>query len=164
VTVVSGGLAQFDIEVPDECSMLDFGRRLAVAITELATPLVITLSGDLGAGKTTLCRGLLTELGHVGAVKSPTYTLVESYQLLLGWVYHFDLYRLNDAEELEYIGFSDYLADSVLCLIEWPDKGEGFIPKADVGIKIKPSSTGRHVSVTADFAQSERLMGDIGGG
>ncbi len=124
----------FNIDIHDEAAMLQLGARLAVS---LKPPLVIHLSGQLGAGKTTLVRGLLTALGHVGAVKSPTYTLVEPYEQLYPKCYHFDLYRLSDPEELESAGIRDYLQPDSVCMIEWPERGKGFMPAANLYIEIK---------------------------
>ena len=104
----------------DEAATEAFGATLAQL---LGNGGIVTLSGQLGAGKTTLIRGFLHALGHQGAVKSPTYTLVEPYELDGRPIMHFDLYRLGDPEELEYLGFRDYLDGSTLCLIEWPEKG-----------------------------------------
>ena len=90
---------------------------------------LLTLSGPLGAGKTTVARGILRGLGYKGRVKSPTFTLVEPYTIGQQFVYHFDLYRLQDPEELDFIGFTDYLQDlDSLCLIEWPEKAEALLP------------------------------------
>ena len=154
-------LAKAVVELADEAAMVVFGQRIAALIRGR---LVITLQGDLGAGKTTLSRGVLQGLGHEGAVKSPTYTLVEPYQLEFGSVYHFDLYRLVDAEELEYMGFADYLVDGKLCLIEWPEQGAGFLPEADIAIEISQPGEGRCVTLCANSAYGEQLIGQLGVG
>ena len=130
----------------DEAGTVAFGGRLARA---LAPGLLLTLTGDLGAGKTTLCRGIVQGLGHSGAVKSPTYTLVEPYEHTRMTVYHFDLYRLGHPEELELLGFRDYLRGDCLCLVEWPERGGGFLPAADLAITMAMQGDGRRVTLEA---------------
>ncbi len=164
---IASALAEFMVELADEAATLSFGDAIAghVLAEHIGEPLIITLQGDLGAGKTTLSRGILQGLGHQGAVKSPTYTLVEPYQLAaLGAVYHFDLYRLGDAEELEYMGFADYLADAGLCLIEWPEKGQGFLPEADIAVYISQPGEGRCVTLRAYSARGEQLTHQLNRG
>ncbi len=128
----------------DEAQMIEFGRQLGRAARPDAT---IFLQGNLGMGKTTLCRGVVQSFGHAGVVKSPTYTLVEPYDFGEELVYHFDLYRLADPEELEYLGIRDYFSAPSLRLIEWPDKGEGVLPPADLELTISLDGTGRRISV-----------------
>lgn len=109
---------------------------------------VITLRGDLGTGKTTLVRGALEAAGVEGAIRSPTYTLIELYPLAEFSVAHFDLYRLGDPEELEFLGFRDYLNAATLCLIEWPERAADMLQTADVEIAIDYDAAGRDVRIT----------------
>ena len=109
---------------------------------------VLFLYGDLGAGKTTLVRGLLRAAGYKGTVKSPTYGLVEEYSLPERAVFHFDLYRLKDPEELEWIGMHDYLGQDALCCIEWPERGADYLPPADVAVCLSHQAEGRRVEIT----------------
>lgn len=128
----------------DEAAMLEFAAGCAPALAEGG---VVFLEGDLGMGKTTFARGLLRALGYSGPVKSPTYTLVEPYMLEAVAVYHFDLYRLGDAEEMEYLGAREYFAEDNLCLVEWPQRGEGWLPQPDLRICIVASGTGREITL-----------------
>ncbi len=109
---------------------------------------LVFLYGDLGAGKTTLIRGLLRAAGYLNAVKSPTYSLVEEYDLAAGRrVFHFDLYRLKDPDELEWMGMEDYLRQSALCFIEWPQMGKGVLPNADIEIHMSHQPNSRAIEI-----------------
>ncbi len=139
--------------IDNEADMVAFGERLGRALGAQQKFQCIFLNGDLGAGKTTMSRGILRAFGHTGAVKSPTYTLVEIYEFPERRVYHFDLYRLGDPEELEYMGIRDYFSDGSICLMEWPERGEGILPMPDVSLEISVRGVGRLIRVThrADF-------------
>ena len=131
-------------EIYGEEAMEAFGASLAQAFNKGA---VVYLEGDLGMGKTTMVRGVLRGLGYEGPVKSPTYTIVEPYDFVELEVFHFDLYRVGDAEELEYMGIRDYFTDQSLCLIEWAEMGAGVLPKADLVVSIERVGQGRKVAV-----------------
>lgn len=125
----------------------------------MATPgLVVYLDGDLGAGKTSFSRAFIQEFLPGQRVKSPTYTLVESYLTPSVTLYHFDLYRLCEPEELEYIGIRDLLVSPFIALIEWPSKGQGALPKADLELSLTVLSEGRELSLQACSEQGEALL------
>ena len=131
------------------------GATLARAVPPAC---VIYLEGDLGTGKTTLVRGFMRGLGHQGAVKSPTYTLIEPYELNDRRCFHFDLYRLADPGELEYLGVRDLLAGDAVLLVEWPDRGEGELPPADLVIRINYQGTGRELQFLAASEIGKELI------
>ena len=123
---------------------------------------IVYLQGKLGTGKTTLVRGWLRALGVESPIRSPTYTLVEPYVTARARVYHFDLYRLSDAEELEYLGARDYFLTDVLCLIEWPERGKGWLPAADLLIQIAFAGSGRRVDITGHSAVGAQFLAALG--
>lgn len=150
----------FTLDLPDEAATIDFGATLAKSIVPNLT---IYLHGDLGAGKTTLVRGLLRGLGYVGRVKSPTYTLVEPYEMLDSHsaqlnLYHFDLYRFNDEEEWEAAGFREYFNVNSVCLIEWPEKAAQVLPQPDIEINFDIKADGRRVQVSAHTARGQQCI------
>jgi tRNA threonylcarbamoyladenosine biosynthesis protein TsaE len=123
---------------------------LGAALAEILAPgMVVYLSGELGAGKTTLARGILRGMGHTGRVKSPTFTLVEVYKFSKLYFYHFDFYRFEDRQELEDSGFREYFQVDAICLIEWPEKASG-LPAADLRIALRVTGDGRTVELSAD--------------
>ncbi len=151
---------QLEYFLPDENSTISIGDSLAKVVkrNNQQKALVVYLHGDLGAGKTTLTRGFVRGMGHVGNVKSPTYTLVEPYELTPWRVFHFDLYRLADPEELEYMGIRDYFNHDCCCFIEWPEKGSGLLAKADLIISIVYQGEQRVLSVEAKSTYGEQLI------
>ncbi len=140
--------------IDDEQAMQALGESFAKSMTNGMT---LHFSGELGAGKTTLIRGVLRGLGYSGAVKSPTFTLVESYTINSNAVYHMDFYRVEDAQELETIGIRDYLDGSGLCLIEWPERANGLLPEPDVKIHIKDQKPGRKVQIEVQNQHAYRF-------
>jgi tRNA threonylcarbamoyladenosine biosynthesis protein TsaE len=132
-----------------------FGARLAECCRG---GLLVFLHGDLGAGKTTLVRGFLRAAGCSGPVKSPTYTLVEPYSSQRGSFYHLALYRLSDAEELEWIGVRDLFDGEQVCLIEWPERGAGFLPAADLHVYLRLEDSGRRVRLAAASTRGEQVL------
>jgi len=139
-------MAAGESTLTDAAATAAYGARLAGCCE---AGLLVFLQGELGAGKTTLVRGLLRALGYAGPVKSPTYTLVESYRLRGLAVHHLDLYRLGDAEELEWLGIRELLAGDALCLIEWPERGAGVLPQADLLLLLDYQGQGRRVHLEA---------------
>ena len=137
------------------------GGELAALVKTSDRGVTVFLDGDLGMGKTTLSRGVVRGLGHKGAVKSPTYTLVEPYEELEPPVYHFDLYRLGDPEELEYMGIRDYFSGQSFCLIEWPERGKGVLPDPDLEIHLERQGDGRSVVLRARSEFGASLLNDI---
>ncbi|QGU33222.1 tRNA (adenosine(37)-N6)-threonylcarbamoyltransferase complex ATPase subunit type 1 TsaE [Thermochromatium tepidum] len=147
---------ELTLDTPE--SQMDFGAHLARA---LKPPCVIFLEGDLGTGKTTLTRGILRGLGHSGVVRSPTYTLVEPYALNDLELYHFDLYRLGDPEELDYLGPRDLLGKAAVWVIEWPERGAGFLPKPDLRIQLVHLDVGRRLTLNALSPSGQTLLADV---
>ncbi len=133
-------MAELTFTLAEEAATVRAGEQLGALLSGGG---VVWLLGDLGAGKTTLSRGVLRGCGHTGRVKSPTYTLVEPYELPHLNVFHFDLYRLHDPEELEYMGFRDYLDPEALLLIEWPERGSTWVPGADLELVLSCCGQGR---------------------
>lgn len=146
-------------ELIDENATIAMGALLAKIIkNEIKQGIVVYLHGDLGAGKTTLTRGFVQAMGHKGNVKSPTYTLVEPYELADFNVYHFDLYRLSDPEELEFMGIRDYFNEQSCCFIEWPEKGMGSVAQPDLIINIEYVEDQRKITFESKSTLSEQLI------
>lgn len=141
------------VRLPDAAAT----ERAGAALADMKGLRIVYLEGDLGAGKTTWARGLLHALGHVGNVRSPTYTLVEPYDLPGGAVLHFDLYRLADPEELEYLGVREAFGDQALWLVEWPERGRGWLPEADLRVRLEPDEPeGRRLHLSGPAATDYR--------
>ena len=141
---LSASETESTIILPDSLATEAFGKQLAAIVKP---PTVIFLEGELGAGKTTLVRGFLRGFGYQDSVKSPTFTLVEPYQFEICRIYHFDLYRLNDPEELELMGVRDYFTEDAIILVEWPERGLGFLPKADLILELSLTPEGRSLKI-----------------
>ncbi|WP_018692137.1 tRNA (adenosine(37)-N6)-threonylcarbamoyltransferase complex ATPase subunit type 1 TsaE [Algicola sagamiensis] len=146
---------KFEKYLENETATVALGKQLSSACQ---SGIVIFLYGDLGAGKTTLSRGFIQGLGHVGAVKSPTYTLVEPYDIQGLQIYHFDLYRLADPDELEFMGIRDYFEPGNLCLLEWPDKGGDLIPQPDLMVTMNYQGEKRVADIEAKTARGLEVI------
>ncbi len=146
------------LSVADDPAMRALGARLALVCPSSC---IIYLVGELGAGKSTLARGFLQALGHLGTARSPTYTLVEPYELPQRQVYHLDLYRLADPEELEFLGLRDWLAEEAILLVEWPQRGVGVLPAADLIVTILYMGKARPVAVQAASAKGAEVLAGL---
>ena len=147
------------LQLPDEQATLALGMALANGVENATTGALIYLSGDLGAGKTTLSRGLLRGLGFTGRVKSPTYTLVELYVISRLNLYHFDFYRFGEPEEWQEAGFRDLFNETNICLVEWPEKAGELLPVPDLKIILKPTvDDGREAQIAAMSARGLRMF------
>lgn len=142
-----------------EADTVRLGHEIAAHLPQGSA---VWLHGQLGAGKTTLSRGIIQGLGHQGAVKSPTYTIVEPYESLpAGPLYHFDLYRLGDPEELEYLGIRDYIAAGASLLIEWPERGGARLPVADLEVTLTVEAAGRLAAVQANTPRASSVLAHL---
>ncbi len=148
-----------EIQLDSPEAQLGLGARLGHA---LRPPCVLYLQGDLGTGKTTLTRGILREFGHAGSVRSPTYTLMEPYELAGVRVHHLDLYRLGDPEELEYLGLRDLMGPDAIWIVEWPERGAGFLPAADLVIQLLYQAEGRRLILSPRTSRGEEIIAAIG--
>ncbi len=128
----------------DEAATVAYGEALA---RRLAPGALVFLHGDLGAGKTTLVRGILRGLGHEGSVKSPTYTLLEPYEFPSCLVYHFDFYRIADSQELDFIGIDELVDSPALKLVEWPERAADRLPAPDLVVRMHVEGEGRRIDI-----------------
>jgi tRNA threonylcarbamoyladenosine biosynthesis protein TsaE len=142
-----------------EEELLAFAAQFAKALPHQGV--IIFLEGPLGAGKTTFTRGFLRGAGYTEKVKSPTYTLVEPYDICGKKIFHFDLYRLLDPHELEYIGIREYFSPDVVCLIEWPEKGFPFLPEADLILHLDFKQEGREIKMEAVSDTGKNILQQI---
>ena len=149
-----------EIDLPDEQASERIAERLAAC---LLSPLVLTFSGDIGTGKTTLIRAMLRSLGVQTAIKSPTFSLVESYQGTDLQIHHFDLYRIHDEAELDYIGFRDYFSANALCCIEWPERAPGYLAVADIKFTLGLKGLGRKMQMSALTSPGAAVLSCLAG-
>lgn len=139
----------------DEQATLNLAQQFAASLQQGS---VIYLHGNLGAGKTCFCRGVLQALGVQGRIKSPTFTLVEPYDVEQGQVFHFDFYRLADPEETAYLGIADYENMAYACFMEWPEKAQGYLPKADIEVTLQYQAVGRNIELLANTPKGEKII------
>ncbi|HET8831016.1 MAG TPA: tRNA (adenosine(37)-N6)-threonylcarbamoyltransferase complex ATPase subunit type 1 TsaE [Casimicrobiaceae bacterium] len=151
------------LHLADAAATQTLGARLAPALTG---GMIVTLAGDLGTGKTTLVRGLLRARGIEGAVKSPTYTLVEHYLISSLYFYHFDFYRFTNQNEWDSAGMSDYFRSDAVCIVEWPERVGDRLPHPDLALSLSyaAQNDGRDVVATAHTPDGERCLTLLAGG
>lgn len=147
-------------DLPDEKSSVHFAQQLALC---LAAPLIITFHGEIGAGKTTIIRAMLRSMGVESAIKSPTFSLVESYQCRGMDVHHFDLYRIHTEDELDYLGFRDYFTPQSICCIEWAEHAGKSLPAVDIRFKLGIKGAGRELHGTASSVAGKRILACLAG-
>lgn len=143
------------VDLPDQYASEQQAIRFASCLT---FPLILTFSGEIGAGKTTFIRAMLRALGITSAIKSPTFSLVESYQLHEVQIHHFDLYRIDDETELEYIGFRDYFSANALCCIEWPERAKQSLDRVDISFSLRVKNAGRELIAQASSSQGIKIL------
>ena len=158
--MVESSPLSYSIHLTDQGATEAFGQSLGRALRASGlTAVLVALSGDLGAGKTCLARGMLRGLGHSGPVPSPTYALLEPYRLQGLVVNHLDLYRLADASELEFLGWRDL--DDTVRLVEWPERAASALQAADLSVQIRMAGTGRDAMLEAGSDRGARLLQEI---
>ncbi|MBV8033238.1 MAG: tRNA (adenosine(37)-N6)-threonylcarbamoyltransferase complex ATPase subunit type 1 TsaE [Betaproteobacteria bacterium] len=150
-----------NLKLPDESATLQLGANLAPG---LAPGHVLWLRGELGTGKTTLVRGLLRALGHAGAVKSPTYTLVELYSVSRLNLYHFDFYRFKDRSEWLTSGFREYFGADSACIVEWPERVGGLLPPPDLEVALGFEEPGRSAALAAHTPFGQHWLSSLRSG
>ena len=148
------------VDLPTEIASEQMAARMAAC---LVSPLVLTFSGEIGAGKTTFIRAMLRCLGVNSSIKSPTFSLVESYQSAHLQIHHFDLYRIHDETELDYIGFRDYFTDNAICCIEWPERAVSYHGFVDVGFTLGLKGAGRKMEIHAFSSAGSAVLSCFAG-
>lgn len=147
-----------EVDLPDPRATQALGRRLAAALGTVRDGALIALRGELGAGKTALARAIIQALGHDGLVVSPTYTLLEPYRVGQRRLCHLDLYRLSSPEELEFLGLRELVGTTDWLLVEWPERGAGFLPAADLEFRLSYRAAGRVAHIMAATAVGHKLL------
>ncbi|MDI1351170.1 MAG: tRNA (adenosine(37)-N6)-threonylcarbamoyltransferase complex ATPase subunit type 1 TsaE [bacterium] len=148
------------VDLPNEGASEFFAGQLASC---LISPLVMTFKGEIGAGKTTIIRAMLKKIGVQSAIKSPTFSLVESYECNNMSIHHFDLYRIHHEEELEYLGFRDYFSHHSICCIEWAEHAQNSLPTIDLSFNIEMRGVGRHMHINALSDTGKRILSCLAG-
>ncbi len=149
---------EYCLFLSDEKASQDWASKLA---PHLSAPVILSFSGDIGTGKTTIIRAMLRALGVQCAIKSPTFSLVESYQCTQFTVHHFDLYRIHNEEELEYIGFRDFFSEHCVCCIEWAEHAGQLLPKIDIYFKLKIKQAGRELEIKALTETGQKVLKNL---